>query len=300
MIVTQKTRNRATLIGTLAILLWSTLAIFTTMTEGIPPFQLLALTFLVAFCVSTTLLLIRGKKIFRRGKPHLAVWVVSVGGLFGYHFFYFVALRNAPAVEANLINYLWPLLIVLFSSLLPGERLRWFHSAGALLGLFGAFLLVALKGNVSFQSEAIGGYLAAVTCAVIWAAYSVLNRRFDHIPTESVSGFCGMTSLLAFICHLVMESWVTPDLAQVFYIIVMGLGPLGLAFFVWDYGTKHGDLQLIGVLSYSTPLLSTLLLILFGKAEANLLILISCVLIISGALLASKDKLKRVDKRNTD
>jgi drug/metabolite transporter (DMT)-like permease len=199
-----------------------------------------------------------------------------------------------------LINYLWPLLIVVFSSLLPGERLRWFHTAGALLGLSGAFLLVALKGNISFQSESIGGYLAAVACAVIWATYSVLNRRFEHIPTASVSGFCGMTALLAFLCHLVMESWVTPNLAQLFYIILMGLGPLGLAFFVWDYGTKHGDLRLIGVLSYSTPLLSTLLLILFGKAEASLLVLISCTLIIGGALLASKDKLKRAGERATE
>ncbi|TVO78761.1 aromatic amino acid exporter YddG [Sedimenticola selenatireducens] len=296
----QQTPNRATLIGAVAILLWSTLAIFTTMTEGIPPFQLLALTFLVAFCISTLILLIRGEKIIRRGKLHLVVWIVSVGGLFGYHFFYFVALRNAPAVEANLINYLWPLLIVVFSSLLPGERLRWFHTAGALLGLSGAFLLVALKGNISFQSESIGGYLAAVACAVIWATYSVLNRRFEHIPTASVSGFCGMTALLAFLCHLVMESWVTPNLAQLFYIILMGLGPLGLAFFVWDYGTKHGDLRLIGVLSYSTPLLSTLLLILFGKAEASLLVLISCTLIIGGALLASKDKLKRAGERATE
>jgi drug/metabolite transporter (DMT)-like permease len=300
MIAVQNIRKRATLIGAIAILLWSTLAIFTTMTEGIPPFQLLAVTFLVAFCVSTLLLVIRGEKIIRRGKPQMAVWIVSVGGLFGYHFFYFVALRNAPAVEANLINYLWPLLIVLFSSLLPGERLRWFHTVGALLGLSGAFLLVALKGNISFQSESIGGYLAAVSCAIIWATYSVLNRRFEHIPTASVSGFCGMTSLLAFLCHLVMESWVTPNLVQLFYIILMGLGPLGLAFFVWDYGTKHGDLQLIGVLSYSTPLLSTLLLILFGKAEANLLILISCALIIGGALLASKDKLKRAGERATE
>jgi len=295
-IVDQQKRNRATLIGGIAILLWSTLAIFTTMTEGIPPFQLLALTFLVAFCVSTLLLLYRGETIIRRGKPQLTVWIVSVGGLFGYHFFYFVALRTAPAVEANLINYLWPLLIVLFSSLLPGERLRWFHTAGALLGFSGAFLLVAMKGDISFQSEALGGYLAAVASAVIWATYSVSNRRFEHIPTSAVSGFCGMTSLLAFVCHFLSESWATPDLIQIIFIIAMGLGPLGLAFFVWDYGTKHGDLQLIGVLSYSAPLLSTLLLILFGKAEANMIIMLSCILIIGGALLASKDKLVRLKK----
>ncbi len=300
MIVSQQRRYRATLIGGVAILLWSTLAILTTMTEGIPPFQLLALTFLVAFCVSTLLLLYRGETIFRRGKPNLPVWIVSVGGLFGYHFFYFVALRNAPAVEANLINYLWPLLIVLFSSLLPGERLRWFHTTGALMGLFGAFLLVAMKGSISFQSAALGGYLAAVAAALIWSSYSVINRRFDHIPTAAVSGFCGMTSLLAFVCHFFMESWVTPDGIQILFVIGMGLGPLGLAFFVWDYGTKHGDLQLIGVLSYSAPLLSTLLLILFGKAEASLLVLISCLLIIGGALLASKDKLKRTGKRKTN
>lgn len=292
----QQKRNRATLIGGIAILLWSTQALLTTMTQGIPPFQLLAMTFLVAFCASTLLLLYRGETIIRKGKPQFNVWIISVGGLFGYHFFYFVALHTAPAVEANLINYLWPLLIVFFSALLPGEHLRWFHSAGALMGLFGAVLLVAMNGTVSFQAESISGYLAAVVAALIWSAYSVTNRRFEHIPTAAVSGFCGMTSLLAFISHFVAETWYMPESIQLLAIIAMGLGPLGLAFFVWDYGTKHGDLQLIGVLSYGAPLFSTLLLILFGKAQASITVMLACILIIGGALLASKDKITKLKK----
>jgi drug/metabolite transporter (DMT)-like permease len=73
--------------------------------------------------------------------------MIGITGLFGYHFFYFFAIKNAPAVEANLLNYLWPLLIVLLSSFLPNERLRWFHIVGSLLGLLGAFLLVSKKCN---------------------------------------------------------------------------------------------------------------------------------------------------------
>jgi drug/metabolite transporter (DMT)-like permease len=280
------------------VLLWSLLALFTTGAKGLPPFQLMAMTFTVAFLVSGCWLALGGRSALARLRQPVAVWLLGVGGLFGFHFFYFVALGNAPPVDASLIAYLWPLLIVVFSALLPGERLRWFHLAGAVMGLAGAALLVTNGGTVALKSEYVLGYLAALACALTWASYSVTNRRFGQVPTDVVAGFCGAVAVLGLACHWFLEDTVIPDVGQCLAVVGLGLGPVGAAFFVWDYGTKHGNIQVLGAFSYAAPLLSTLLLIAFGEAQANWVVGVACVLIVAGALLASKDLLRRRSRGN--
>ena len=292
MTTTPSPHVRATIIGTIAILLWALLALFTTWAKGIPPFQLLTLTFFIAFVSGFILLACKGKSSFKSLKQKPIVWIVSVGGLFGYHLFYFIALHNAPAVEASLIAYLWPLLIVFFSALLPGEKLYWFHVAGTLIGLAGAVLIVTKGQSLSWNTDHYMGYLAAIACALTWSGYSVLNRKFKEVPSDAVTGFCGATALLGLVFHLGTETWVPPTETQWLAILALGLGPVGLAFFVWDYGTKHGEIQVLGALSYGAPLLSTLLLVAVGLAQASWTIAIACLLIVGGALLASAKMLK--------
>jgi drug/metabolite transporter (DMT)-like permease len=298
-------RTRATLIGGIAVLLWALLALFTTWAAGIPPFQLVAMSFAVAFAVSAALLLLRGgRAALARLRQPPAVWLLGVGGLFGYHFFYFVALGNAPAVDASLIAYLWPLLIVVFSALLPGERLRWFHLAGAAMGLLGAALLVtdgfARGGLFAVEGRHVWGYLAALAGALTWSSYSVANRRFGKVPTDVVAGFCGAVALLGVLSHLALEQSVMPNATQAAAALLLGLGPVGAAFFVWDYGTKHGNIQVLGASAYGAPLLSTLLLVVFGKAEATWTIAAACALIVGGALLAGQELLRRRPNRQAD
>jgi len=289
-------RARATLIGGIAVLLWALLALFTTWAAGIPPFQLVAMSFAVAFLISTVLLLLRGgRAALARLRQPPAVWLLGVGGLFGYHFFYFVALGNAPAVDASLIAYLWPLLIVVFSALLPGERLRWFHLAGAVMGLVGAALLVAdgfSRGIFAVEERYTLGYLAASACALTWSSYSVANRRFGKVPSDVVAGFCGAVALLGLLSHLALERSVMPDATQWLAALLLGIGPVGAAFFVWDYGTKHGNIQVLGACAYAAPLLSTLLLVAFGAAEPSWAIAAACALIVGGALLAGQELLR--------
>lgn len=290
-------RLRATLIGFIAVLLWATLALFTTATGAVPPFQLLSLTFAIAFAVSLLRwwwLARRNLAEFRRiFRQPAAVWLLGIGGLFGYHALYFTALRYAPPVEASLIAYLWPLLIVLMSALLPGERLHWTHLLGGAIGLVGAIMLVLQKagGAVSFDAQYIVGYLAALGCAFTWSTYSVMSRRFGQAPTDLVGAFCGATALLGIIVHvLVGEPTIWPaDHWEWAAVVALGLGPVGLAFFVWDYGVKRGDIKALGACSYASPLLSTLLLILAGKAAATATVLLACLLIVGGAIIASRD-----------
>lgn len=288
-------RLRATLIGFIAVLLWATLALFTTATGAVPPFLLLSLTFGIAFAVSLlrwAYLARRDAESFRRlFRQPPAVWMLGIVGLFGYHALYFTALDNAPPVEASLIAYLWPLLIVLLSALLPGERLHWTHLLGGALGLVGAGLLVVQRGGgVSFEAQYLTGYLAALGCAFTWSIYSVMSRRFGSAPTDLVGAFCGATAALGLLAHLWLEPTIWPaDAGEWAAVLALGLGPVGLAFFVWDYGVKRGDIKALGACSYASPLLSTLLLILAGKAAATTTVLLACLLIVGGAIVASRD-----------
>jgi drug/metabolite transporter (DMT)-like permease len=285
---------RATAIGALAILMWATLALLTAESGRVPPFQLMALAFAVAAGVSMAIVAARGQNPVRLLRQSAGAWTVSVGGLFGYHFLYFLALRSAPPLQANLLNYLWPLLIVLFSAFLPGERLKARHLLGGLAGLGGAGLLVTGGGPAVFAAEHLAGYAAAAACAVVWAGYSVINRRFRQVPSGAVGGFCGATALLATLCHLIFETTVWPaHTGEWLAVLGLGLGPVGAAFFVWDFGVKHGNIRALGVLSYATPLLSTGLLILFGRGQMTATVAAAAALIIGGAVIGAGDVVRR-------
>jgi drug/metabolite transporter (DMT)-like permease len=279
--------SRATGIGFVAILLWSGLALLTSLTAGIPSFELLALSFGVAFAASLAVIARHGAAGFRAWKQPWAVWACGFAGIFFFHALYFFALKAAPPVEANLINYLWPLLIVVFSTLLAHRVLEKRQLLGAMLGLAGTAVLL-LTGEQSGEGGAdpLAGYAAAGAAALVWSLYSVNNRRFRRVPGEVMGGICGLVAAAGLVCHLLFETTVLPDATGWAAILALGLGPTGLAFFAWDYATKHGRLALLGVLSYFAPLLSTALLILFGQAPARPAVLVSALLIIGGAGLA--------------
>jgi len=286
-------KTTATLIGAIAVLLWSLLALFTATSGAVPPFQLAAMSFAIGGLAGASVWLIRPARIRLLRQPPI-VWLVGIGGLFGYHFFYFSALRAAPPVEAGLIAYLWPLLIVVFSALLPGERLKPHHVIGALAGAGGAFLIVTGGKGIQIDPQYATGYAMALVCALIWSGYSLLSRRFAEVPTDVVTGFCLATSVLSLLAHLALETTHWPETTlQWLAVLGLGLGPVGLAFFLWDYGVKRGDIQVLGAASYAAPLLSTLVLVLVGFAPLTWALGAACLLITGGAIIAGKDMIRR-------
>lgn len=282
------TRTRATAIGFLAVLLWSALALLTVATAPVPPFLLNALTFGIGGSVGLVWIAAAGGAgRLRQVSP--GVLAFGIAGLFGYHALYFSALRLAPAAEAGLISYLWPLFIVLLSGLLPGERLRRAHVIGALIAFAGAALIVLARGRGEMAPGAALGLGLAFLCALVWAVYSVGSRRLGTAPTEAVALFCLATALLSVPCHLLLEETLWPQGTLGWAAVTgLGLGPVGLAFYVWDIGMKRGDIQLLGVASYAAPLLSTLALVLAGIAEPTPLLGVAAALIAGGALIAAR------------
>lgn len=286
------TRTHATAIGFVAVLLWSLLALFTVGSAPTPPLLLNAICFSIGGTLGLIWTAATGGLSQLRTVP-LRVYAFGTVGLFGYHLLYFSALRLAPAAEAGLIAYLWPLLIVLFSGLLPGEHLRAGHLIGALLGFAGAAIIITGSGGTGFESQYFPGYGLALLCALTWAGYSVISRRVGNAPTSSVAVFCVATAFASWGLHFAIEDTIWPKGTLGWLSVLgLGLGPVGLAFYVWDIGVKRGDIQLLGISSYAAPLLSTLVLVLAGIATPSWVLAIAAILITGGALIAARASLK--------
>lgn len=284
-------RTAATLTGFVAVLLWGVLALLTVGSAPTPPFLLNTLCFGIGGVLGLIWTTATGSLQQLRRVPTY-VYIFGTLGLFGYHALYFSALRLAPAAEASLIAYLWPLLIVLFSGLLPGETLRAGHVIGAVVGFIGAALIVT-GGGTGFRPEALAGYGLAMLCAVTWSSYSVLSRKLGTVPTASVAVFCLASAALSLPLHFVLETTAWPVGAMGWTsAILLGLGPVGLAFYVWDIGVKRGDIQILGTASYAAPLLSTVVLVVAGVAVPTWSLAIAAVLVTAGALLAARASLK--------
>lgn len=279
-------QRTATLTGLVAILLWASLAVLTTATGNLPPFQVLAVSFGIAALLGLARAALRGAEGWRELRQPGAALALSTLALFGYHALYFIALKRAPAVEANLLNCLWPLLIVVFAGLVGGVTVRAGQWAGTLLGLVAAALLVTRGHGLQVDRAHVPGYLAALGAAVIWAAYSVLNRRFAEVPTAAITVACAGVAVLGAAVHLLFERTVAPDATQWLVLAVMGAGPVGAAFWLWDHGTKRGDIALLGSLSYLAPLLSTLLLVISGRAEPRGIQAVAIAMLLAGAWLS--------------
>lgn len=296
-------QTRATIIGGAAILMWATLAPLTTAAAGIPPLELLAIAFGIAFvCGLAGLLIAGGRTAIRKLSQPLRYLAFAVTALFGYHALYFTALRLAPPAQASLVAYLWPLLIVVFSTLGDRQaRIQTAHILGTLLGLTGtALLIVSREGHQIPAASRPLGLLAALGCALTWSSYSVFNRRFRSVPTEAMVIVCGIVAVLGWATHWVMaEETVRPQLSQWLVILALGIGPVGVAFFAWDYGTKRGNVSLLGTLSYAVPVLSTLLLVIFGLAPASISLLVACVFVTTGAWVATRTASLEVIGRDT-
>ena len=266
-----------------AIALWASLASLGVSLTHVPPFLLTGIA-LVIGSVPAWPLVLRDPSQWRIPPRTLAL---GVYGLFAYHFLLFIALRNAPPVEANLVNYLWPLFIVVLAPVvLPGVALRLPHVLAALLGFGGA--AIAIAGGRELSGTLAWGYLPALAAAFIWATYSLMTKRVAAFPTTAIGLFGLVSGVLSLLCHVVLEPAVALQSRDWALLAVLGLGPLGASFFMWDKALKLGDARHIGILSYITPLASTALLIVVSGRSFSWSIALATVMIISAAVMGMR------------
>jgi drug/metabolite transporter (DMT)-like permease len=286
-------RPSPTLLALAAIALWSSLAVLGSLLQHVPPFLLTGIALLVGSVLAWP--------FFRQWRVSWSALALGVYGLFGFHFFLFIALRHAPPVEANLVNYLWPLGIVLMAPLfLPDIRLTTTHSIAAFVGFLGA--AIAILGDTWYASGLQGlvdkgfawGYIPAAVSAFIWASYSLMGKRMTlqghGFPTAAIGLFGLVSGLLSLVCHAQLEGPVSLTSRDWLLMVLMGLGPLGAAFFLWDAALKSGDARHIGILSYITPLASTVVLMFVTGRPLTLAIGLATVLIFGAAVLGGRSK----------
>lgn len=278
--------RRATLVGAAAVPAWALLAWLDRFAVRIPPLEAMSIAFGVAAVLALSFVGVLGRDPWAAFRQPPIAWLVGVGGLAGYHALYFLAFRLGPGLrlEVNLVNYLWPLGIVLLSALLPGERLRLRHVAGAAAGFGGTALLMGAAPSA--DPGALPAYGAALGAALVWSVYSVASRRLANVPTEAVAGFLLATALAGALAHVALETTVRPDAGEAAALVAIGAVPLGAAFFAWDHGVKRGDLRALGALAYATPLLSTLVLAAAGDGRTGSRTWLAAALIVGGAVLA--------------
>ena len=278
----------ATLYALAAIALWGTLASLGTALSHLPPFLLTGIALMIGSVMSWPHVL-RNRKAWAVPARTLAL---GVYGLFGFHFLLFIALRHAPPVEANLVNYLWPLfMVVLAPVLLPGMTLRPLHIVAAVLGFAGAAIAILgarSESGATDGASAYWGFLPALGSAFIWASYSLWTKRVPAFPTAAIGLFGLVSGALSLACHALLEPAATLSSRDWLLVVLCGLGPLGAAFFLWDMALKRGDARQIGILSYITPLASTALLLLVTGRPLSWTIALAAALIISAAVMGTR------------
>ena len=279
-------RMKADLLALAAIALWGALAPLGVQLAHIPPFLLTGLGLLVGSVIALPLAQFR----LARWKVPLPTLMVGIYGLFGFHFLLFMALRNAPAVEANLINYLWPLGMVVMAPLfLKGVALHARHVVAALIGFAGAAIAILGRGGpVTAGGGFHSGYVIALGSAFVWASYSLLTRRLPAFPTAAVGGFAAASGLLSLLCHALLEPSVALSARDWLLITILGLGPLGGAFFLWDAAIKIGDTRRIGLLAFATPILSTVMLLVTTGQPLQWNVAVAAVLVVGAAFWGSR------------
>ena len=270
-----------------AILIWSSLAVLGTTVESVPSLLLVGVSLSVG----------GGLGLFRVGEWRVPfrTMLVGVGGIFGYHFLIFTAYKLAPTIEVNILNYLWPLFIVFLSPfILPSFSLRRHHVVGTVLGLAGAALIIT-GGRLDVDPRYVVGYLMAAGAALVWATYSLMQRRVAPFSTGAVGGFCLVSGVLSLVIYLAASGTAglySPSASEWVSLALLGLGPMGSAFYLWDRALKEGDPRVIGSISYLTLLLATLWLTLFTGERLTAISGLGMALLLSGCVIGSLDVLR--------
>ena len=266
-----------------AVALWASLATLGFSLTHLPPLLITGIGLLIGSLISLPLSKFRINKL----AVSKSTLLLGVYGLFGYHAMLFAAFQAAPALQVNLVNYLWPLLIVVLAPLFFRElKLKVRPVLAALAGFLGAGLAISAGSEISGGFSI--GYFYALIAAVIWSTYSLGTRKVGHFPTASIGLFGLVAGSLALVLHLILEPATSISALDWWWLLLLGLGPLGGAFYFWDYALKHGNPQRVGLISFLTPLLSTIMLVLVSGEALSPTLLISAGLIFGAAFVGTR------------
>ncbi len=251
----------STLIGCLAPIAWSSMAMLIVMVRDIPPLETVTLMLSAAALTSFLFSRIRHIPFSALLRQPMGFYLTGVCGLFGFFFTQFLAFRNIPPVEAFILINLWPLMMLFLAFVMFRDIPNRWHILFSFTGVCGVFIVAFADGFRGFSLSHGSGVLFGLTASFFWAGYSVLNRRYRGVPLDTIAIVFAAVSLLAGMSHLLFEETISPTLRQWLIIGLMGSLPEGLALYAWNHGVQHGDLRTLSTVSYLSPILGALLLV---------------------------------------
>jgi len=284
----QNIETRGNLSGLFTIIMWSASGLLLALTKGIPAFQLALFTLPFPFIVTALRWYIR-KENWRAHFAHpWYVYAVGTSGLGGYTILWYLGFKHAPVFQANLLNYMWPFLILVFSAVILKQKLTWVQLVGTALAFLGLLLLFTEKSGVDMSAglilhnEYIWGYISAFAGAVVWALYSVLVRKIPCFGSDVIAICCLYAGVPILIAHLALEDFVMPS-DKFVWMGLIGLLLTRVSYLFWNFAMKYGRIETVVSVSYFTPIFSSVLLIVFQYAQnvgtSALLILCGCLTI---------------------
>ena len=282
-------RKKPTYLGFFALFVWSFSALFASTLSNLPVFETLAIIFSIS-CITILAKVIRYKEWYKLKQP-FSVYLIGILGIYGNDVFYFEAFKHAPAAHIDLINYLWPIFVVIFSSIVAKEKSSYFQYIGSILSFIGIYILIANEHHFVYKPEYLRGYLYGLADALIWALYVMVARRNRHIVySEAIGVYCGICFLISLVVHMQKEVFVLPTSSQVGVMIIIGICSQGLSYLFWEQSIKKGNYKLLTNCAYLTPVSSILILVLFNKAPFTYNIIVATACVTLGAIIANKTK----------
>ncbi len=294
-----KPSMKATIIGQAALVIWSLSACCTMALSGIPAFEILSGIFISGFVASSIINTIKGNWSDASGRPKYLI-LAGILGIIGNDIFYILSFKHAPAIQVDLIVYLWPMMVLILSSLFLNEKTGIHHIFACILAFLGVYILLTADSETGlFHPQYLIGYACAFASALLWSIYIIISRKYAKSTPELFAIYCGVGAIFSLVMHFNFETTVMPSFWQGVILIVMGVATHSFAYYGWDFAIKRGHFKLLSILPYGNPILSVLALIFFGFADLTIEVLISTLMVFAAGAVAGL-KAKRLSKIDSD
>ena len=276
----------ATLVGLTGPIAWSLIPLLTYYIKHIDPVLVMSVVFLMFFAIDLLRQII-SRSVINPLKQPLNFYVVGIIGIFGFHIFYFSALRLAPIMPVFLIVNTTSICIIIYSKILHNIEIRPNHILAFLINFSAICLIAVSKASEEFSMHHLIGYGMAFLAANCWAFYSVKNRDFDA-PISATSYVILFSGILSLVAYEVFSDFTLINISNydLIFLLVLALWPVGYSLYFWVYGVRHGDIRVLAAMALINPVLGSMWLIIAGIEEFSWIVLISLILILIGSFIS--------------
>ncbi|MYL25040.1 EamA family transporter [Halomonas alkaliantarctica] len=272
----------------IAVTLWSSAPLLAEQARSVSALALTTLS-LFAGALATLPLGRRAPALSCSLGGYLSVWLGVPLLILGAVGSYFIGMRIAPAAEAALVTYTWPVLFVLLSQWTRLGQVRLKSLSGALIAFGGAALLLTPQAGAGMADTSLLGYGFALLAALCWALYSWVGQVAPIALTPRLPRLLLIAASLSAAATLWLEGGIVlPGATALSAGIALGLGPFGIAMVAWDHALRRGQASVVGSLAYGVPLLAAALLVVVGISPLDWRLPLAALLVIIGCVQASR------------